>query len=257
MYKKLLVILFVSFSITGCNQVIKKDIPDRMVVLTFDDATASQYSIVAPLLKQYGFGATFFICEFPPNFRDSSKYMNWRQIKELNDMGFEIANHTKDHPQLTQMNREQIIDQIRYIETKCDSMKIPGPVTFAYPGGSWNKTIMDVVKERGYMFARIVDERVYDPFTDNPMFVPSFAMTDDNREQIMGAFEQGKNGKIIVLTVHGVPDIEHAWVNTSPELFKEYLEYLSDNHYKVIALRDLSDYINIQRGMKNPIPAVK
>ena len=68
----LLLLPFLCFS-----QIVKKDIEDKTVVLTFDDATASQYSVVAPLLKRYGFGATFFVCEFQPNFSDSSKYMNW------------------------------------------------------------------------------------------------------------------------------------------------------------------------------------
>ena len=38
-------------------------IPDRLVVLTFDDASKSHYTIARPLLKKYGFGATFFVTE--------------------------------------------------------------------------------------------------------------------------------------------------------------------------------------------------
>ena len=49
-----------------------KPVPDHLVVLTFDDAVSSHATFVAPLLKKYGFGGTFFICEFPPDF-DSDK----------------------------------------------------------------------------------------------------------------------------------------------------------------------------------------
>ena len=80
-------LLFATIPILGFSGILKKHIPDHLVVLTFDDATASQYSVVAPLLQKFGFGATFFICEFPPNFSDTSKYMNWRQIHELDRMG--------------------------------------------------------------------------------------------------------------------------------------------------------------------------
>jgi peptidoglycan/xylan/chitin deacetylase (PgdA/CDA1 family) len=38
-------------------------VPDKLVVLTFDDSVASHYTVVRPLLKRYGFGATFFITE--------------------------------------------------------------------------------------------------------------------------------------------------------------------------------------------------
>jgi len=44
--------------------VLNKAIPDRLVVLTFDDACASHATVVAPILKRLGFGATFYICNF-------------------------------------------------------------------------------------------------------------------------------------------------------------------------------------------------
>ena len=52
-------------------------VPDKLVVLTFDDASKSHYTVARPLLKKYGFGATFLVTEgfdFPTNKRD---YMTW------------------------------------------------------------------------------------------------------------------------------------------------------------------------------------
>jgi peptidoglycan/xylan/chitin deacetylase (PgdA/CDA1 family) len=82
------------------------------VVFTFDDATASHYFLVAPLLKQYNFKATFFVCEFPPNYLDSTKYMNWRQIKELNNRGFEVANHTKSRAAVGKLSKDDFLSQL-------------------------------------------------------------------------------------------------------------------------------------------------
>ena len=54
-------------------QIIREPIPDRVVVLTFDDAVVSHATHVAPLLRQYGFGATFYVVEFTqPPFADKS-----------------------------------------------------------------------------------------------------------------------------------------------------------------------------------------
>lgn len=250
MKKPVLLILFLSVVVFGFPVVIKKPIPDRLVVLTFDDATASQYSVVAPLLKEYGFGATFFICEFPPNFGDTTKYMNWRQIRELDRTGFEVANHTRNHPAIAKLTEDKIIGQLNYIERKCDSMKITRPVTFAYPGYSLSLPVMKILQDKGYQFARAGGSRAYDPLTDHPSLVPSWAMNSTNKQQIMDAFKEAHDGKIVVLTIHGVPDMEHPWVNTTPELFKEYLQYLSENHFKVIALHDLGKYINVKKARK-------
>jgi len=249
-----ILVLILAISVSGFAGIVKKRIPDKLVVLTFDDATASQYSVVAPLLKEYGFGATFFVCEFPPNFADTNKYMNWRQIRELDQIGFEIANHTQNHPAVSKLSPDKFIEQLNYIERKCDSMKIDRPTTFAYPGYSLSLPVLDVLQKKGYLFARAGGSRTYDPMTDHPLLIPSWAMNSENKTQIMDALEEAQNGEICVLTIHGVPDLEHPWVTTSPGLFKEYMQYLFDNDYTVIALRDLSKYIRVEHLLKTITP---
>lgn len=235
-------------------QVVKKKIPDKLVVLTFDDATASQYSIVAPLLKEFGFGATFFICEFPPHFQDSTKYLNWRQIRELDKMGFEVANHTRTHPAVSNLSAPQFLEQLSYIDHKCDSMGIAKPSTFAYPGYNYNQAVIDNLADLGYAFARAGGNRAYDPETDHPLLVPSWCMTATNKEQITGAFREAHDGKVVVLTIHGVPDTEHPWVTTPPELFREHLQFLADQHYTVVSLRELALYVDVKKAQKTITP---
>lgn len=252
MKKMFILLLIIPFSCY--SQILKKEIQDKMVVFTFDDATASQFSVVAPLLKQYDFGATFFICEFQPNFKDSSKYMNWRQIRELNSMGFEMANHTRTHPNVGKLAKEHFLEELNYIEDKFDSLDIMKSTSFAYPGYGISISSMETLQEKGFLFARAGGSRAYDPLTDHPLLIPSWALNSDNKEQIMNAFGEAGNGKIVVLTIHGVPDVEHAWVNTPPNLFKEYLQYLSDNNYKVISLRELESYIDTKIAMELIVP---
>src|SRR6266850_2336971 len=85
-------------------------IPDKLVVLTFDDSKASHYTVVRPLLKQYGFSATFFITE-GFSFRTNKKdYMTWEQIAELHRDGFEIGNHTRDHMGVNARNLDQLTE---------------------------------------------------------------------------------------------------------------------------------------------------
>jgi len=253
---KILIILLLTFSgwYSGYCQILKRQIPNNLVVLTFDDATESQYSVVAPLLKQFGFGATFFVCEFPSKSIDKSAYMNWQQIKELDKMGFEIANHTRTHAAVSNLSKSQFIQELNYIEAKCDSMGIEKPTNFAYPGYNLSRQVLEILLEKGYKFARAGGGRAYDPMSDYPLLVPSWAMNEGNKEQIMAAFNQARNGRIVVLTIHGVPDVEHPWVNTSPELFKEYLKYLSEHHFKVISLRDLNSYINVNEAIETIVP---
>lgn len=246
-------LLFLSCSVSAA-QILKQPIPDKLVVLTFDDAPASQYSVVAPLLKEYGFNATFFVCEFPPNYRDSTLYMNWRQIKALDNMGFEIANHTRTHANVSKLKKEGFDSELSYIENMCDSLNIERPSNFAYPGYGLDPKSLSFLDDRNYVFARAGGSRPYNPIIDHPYLIPSWATDENNEREILEALTKAKNGKITILTLHGVPDIEHPWVNTPPELFKNYLEYLSKNDYTVIALRDLEQYIDVREAKEKITP---
>lgn len=99
--------------------------------------------------------------------------MNWRQIGELDRMGFEIANHTRNHPAIANLSEEKIVAKLSYIERKCDSMKIARPVTFAYPRYSLSLPVMSILQEKGYQFARAGGSRAYDPMTDHSLLIPS------------------------------------------------------------------------------------
>ena len=80
--------------------VLRKPIPDKLVVLTFDDACAIHYDIVAPILKSYGFNASFAVCDFDSFQTRKDWYMTYREMKELADDGFDISNHSAGHHQV-------------------------------------------------------------------------------------------------------------------------------------------------------------
>src|SRR3954452_16206308 len=90
-------------------------IPDRLVVLTFDDSSKSHFTVARPLLKRLGFGATFFITE-GFDFRDNKRdYMTWGEIARLHQDGFEVGNHTLDHRAVTKDTLRDLAAQVRGI----------------------------------------------------------------------------------------------------------------------------------------------
>lgn len=77
-----------------------------------------------------------------PHVPQLEKYCTWGQIKEMvQKYNFEIGWHTWSHPDLTLLNKEQIIDEI----TPPFPMKY-----FAYPYGKYNNLVIECVKEVGY-----------------------------------------------------------------------------------------------------------
>src|SRR5947207_14213292 len=94
-------------------------IPDKLVVLTFDDSSKSHFTVARPLLKRLGFGATFFITE-GFDFRDNKRdYMTWEEIAQLHQDGFEIGNHTLDHRTVAKETLRDLAAQVRGLNARC------------------------------------------------------------------------------------------------------------------------------------------
>lgn len=235
---------------------VRKAIPDRLVVLTFDDSAKSHYTVVRPLLKEYAFGATFFITEgfdFKENKKD---YMTWEQIRELHEDGFEIGNHTRDHLGITEKTVGKLPEQLHGIAQQCKLHGIPAPVTFAWPGNALTPVAFETLKNHGIVFARRggAPEYPYDegrgfafePGRDHPLLIPSAgdARPKWTLPDFIRAVQQARDGRIAVLQFHGVPDTAHDWVSSHQQNFEAYMRYLKLENYRVIALRDLQDYVD-------------
>jgi len=247
----LLLLALGSFRPARAQAVLRRPVPDKLVVFTFDDAVLSHATYVAPLLKKYGFGGTFFVCEFrEPPFSDKTKYMSWAQIQKLHRLGFEVASHTLTHRHVNKLSAAELGAELDSIEGRCRTWRIRKPVTFAYPGYDVHPTSTTVLAARGYQFARAGGSRAYDPAIDHPLLIPSFSIAGVPKENVLAALALAHDGHIVVLTVHGVPDTAHDWVTTDPGLFEEYLQYLHDNHYQVVALRDLARYVDVKEAQR-------
>jgi len=234
-------------------------IPDKLVVLTFDDSVKSHFTVVRETLQKYDFGATFFITEgfdFKTNKQD---YMTWDQIEQLHDDGFEIGNHTRDHMSVnaqTPEKREQLKEQIEAINARCEEHGIPRTTSFAYPGNGIDIAALPTLNELGIRFARRGGAPEYpythgqgfgyEPGLDHPLLIPSAgdARPDWTLDDFKKAIQQAQYGRIAVLQFHGAPDTAHSWVNTPADQFRIYMNYLAENDYTVIALRDLKRYVD-------------
>jgi len=71
-------------------------------------------------------------------------------------------------------------------------------------------------------------------------------------EDLKRAAGMARDGRVSVLQFHGVPDREHPWVNTPPERFAEYVEWLRKEGYRCIALRDLERYVDSSASVSDP-----
>ena len=233
-------------------------IPNRLVVLTFDAGNRSDHEFVAPLLERYGFGATFFITE-GLGFRDDKEYfLTWEEVRDLHDRGFEIGNHTRSHPDVGALGRDQLIAELEHIDARCRDFGIPRPRSFCYPGNHTSRAAVAVLAERGYAWARCGCEPTpHDPRIDHPPLVPTSAAFGPAMDlaALTWTARQAASGYAAVFTFHGVPGPRHRWVSTAPETFRAFVSWLAAGGYSAIALRDLGRYLPAPAPPADPYAA--
>jgi peptidoglycan/xylan/chitin deacetylase (PgdA/CDA1 family) len=138
-------------------------LPDRPVVLTFDDGYADFAREAWPTLRRHDFRATVFVTtgwvadagqKAAGNPLDSM--MSWAQVGELSDAGIEMAAHSHSHPQLDQLSDDDLRYELGHSKALLEDA-IGGPVrALAYPYGYSSTRVRLAARSVGYRYAASV-----------------------------------------------------------------------------------------------------
>ena len=166
----------------------KEQLPEKSIVITFDDAWRSIFDVALPILIKYGFTATFFIYT---DFIGGGKAMTWKQIETLSKIGFDIQCQTKTHRNLAVPKKNESFKE--YFESI--EMEIGYPKNLlkeklnidckflAYPYGETNNLVIALLKKHGYRAAFTIDRK------PNPFFIDKYRIY---RSVIYGSYNMDK-----------------------------------------------------------------
>lgn len=247
---------FVNADLEAClkeNDPVIKPLPEKMVLMTFDDSTMDHYNVACPVLERYGGRANLFTTEMTegmfgaPGFEDKSIYMTWEHIKELSDRGHEIVNHSWHHHwKFMEGTEEYFKEEIYGIEERCARYGIPKPTVFGYPGGGCTRHIEDLLHEAGYLWGRgdlkdtkpqKLGEALYDPYIDTPMVVPS--MNPYSEERLKEILDGTAGNRVALFVYHDVNDDR-----ISTMTFEEQVRAIYEYGGRCITFSELSEYVD-------------
>lgn len=125
------------------------ELPEKPVLLTFDDGYLDNYEEAFPILQENGFKGTFFVVsEFIDQGREG--YMNWSMIEEMSRAGQRIESHSRTHPDLTSKDRDGLVWEILGAQETIAAHIGYRPRYFCYPGGTYNEATIQVLRELDY-----------------------------------------------------------------------------------------------------------
>ena len=127
-------------------------LPAKPIIISFDDDWLSQYVNAVPLLKKYGFTATFFVWVRAVG---RAHHMTWDQIRELDAEGMEIGCHTLTHLILPKLKDDDFLRREIVSAKKMIEAHIGHPVTsLAYPFGQYDERVVEFARDAGFTSAR-------------------------------------------------------------------------------------------------------
>lgn len=129
-------------------------VPDKPIVLTFDDGYADNYTDAWPTLRENGFKATFFIVTSSVGLG----MMTWEQVNDLKNQGNSIGSHTVHHLDLATLALKQQESELATSKRELEKQLGISEQSLCFPSGRYNKTTLELMPQLGYRLG----------FTTNP-----------------------------------------------------------------------------------------
>jgi len=185
-----------------------KEVPQKSVVITFDDGYEDNFKNAYPLLKKYGFKATIYIVlnrfnkdwatdkdlDHASSELNSERMLSNEQIKEMLDSGLvEIGSHTLDHVNLPKLNKDEKERQILKSQKQIEEIFNIKCSSFAYPFGFFDNQDVEILKNSSYTNATTVVNGVYDKTKCSDFLIPRIMIS--GRQNIYSFILKMKKGR--------------------------------------------------------------
>jgi len=124
-------------------------LPDKALVITFDDGYRDNYENAFPLLRERGMIATIFVLT---DFIDEERpeYLTWEMAREMLAAGLSIESHGRNHASLKNQNRDYLVWQaLGSLETIEFELGVR-PRFVSYPAGEFDDETISVVSSANY-----------------------------------------------------------------------------------------------------------
>lgn len=139
---------------------LKKRLPKKSVVITFDDGYLSNYHYAYPILKRYNFsGAIFLITSLVNNENenfngDLLQYLSWQNIDEMSDI-IEWGNHTHDLHYIDESGTSFLLTRsVEVVDNDLKkNMRLTKSAYFSYVYGQYNDETINILKENNIILS--------------------------------------------------------------------------------------------------------
>lgn len=147
-------------------------LPEKPIVITFDDGYHDFFTTAYPVLARYGFSGTVFLVtdfvgaveQWEGAYSTSHPLLTWDEVRCLQEEGVTFGSHTRTHPHLPRLDAAKLAREIITAKAQLES-RLGQPVRFlSYPYGESNEQTRAVARRAGYAAAFGTTSGPFGPF---------------------------------------------------------------------------------------------
>lgn len=155
------------------DDLLSGNMPEKSVILTFDDGHISNYKLAFPILKKFNFLGTFFIV---PQFIGKKSCISKKHILEMHEEGMKFGSHSLTHPFLLSLSKEKVMQELLESKSKIESILKIKINHFSVPYGFYDKYLVRHVENAGYKSLVTEDFGYYKPNNSSFQILPRFTV---------------------------------------------------------------------------------
>ncbi len=176
-------------------------LPEKPVVLTFDDGMSDFFTEALPILAHYSFPATLYIatafvngtCDWLRREDESSRLMvTWEQITQIQAAGIECGAHSHTHPQLDMLAPALVQQELLTSKQTLEAHLGQHVTSFAYPYGYYTAMTQQILQTAGYTSACAVKHAMH-TVGANPFALARLMVKSSTNKEQFAALLTGKS----------------------------------------------------------------
>lgn len=149
------------YNVINCKKAVRylienKEIPDRTVVVVFDDGYRDNYTNALPILQKYNFCATIFLAvNLLRDYSSNLQYLSCEEVLNIKKTGLiDFGCHSLTHRALSMIDGKRLDEEIKGAKQRLEHLTQSEIDLFAYPFGhskSYNKHVIEKIKLAGFI----------------------------------------------------------------------------------------------------------
>jgi len=218
-FKKFIEQLHQKYTLVTVSEILKQPHNQSLAAITFDDGYASVYEHALPVLKSHNVPASVMLITGyigqqnlwdPSPLSGKAVHLSESQIKELIDLGWEMAPHGHRHFAYTAYNAELIIRDIKQSRGVLTDLGIEMPGYLSLPFGLSDEKVISLLKKEFSQLLGMLELR------DNPQIIPRYPVygwaSFDSLLNDLNAWPRiGKLKRVLLASVHSGARLSARW----------------------------------------------